>query len=123
MSPDRDPSSCALPTNCNVGLGTRAGREGDRLPWKEFGTGGVDLWPDPGDKTNSLCSGSRQRPRAVLSQRAEVLRKGFGRLIYLWDSGKGWGSLGEVLKPRSGVSGVSVIYLEWDNASDRRKKK
>lgn len=85
--------------------------------------GGVDLWPDPGDKNNSLCSGSRQRPRAVLSQRAEVLRKGFRRLIYLWDSGKGWGSLREVLKPRSGVSGVSVIYLEWDNASDRRKKK
>lgn len=53
----------------------------------------------------------------------EELGKGSGRVIYLWDSGKGWGSLSEVLKPRSGVSPVSVIYLEWDNVSDRRKKK
>lgn len=51
-----------------------------------------------------------------------MLRKGSRTLIYLWDSGKGRGSLGEVLKPRSGVSSVSVIYLEWEKASDRRKK-
>ena len=54
---------------------------------------------------------------------AEELRKGSSRVIYLWDSRKGWGSLGEVLKPRSGVSPVSVIYLERDNVSDRRKKR
>lgn len=51
------------------------------------------------------------------------LGKGSRRVIYLWDSGKGWGSLGEVLKPRSGVSPVSVIYLERNNVSDRRRKK
>lgn len=50
----------------------------------------------------------------------ELLGKGSRRVIYLWDSRKGWGSLGEVLKPRSGVSPVSVIYLERDNVSDRR---
>lgn len=51
------------------------------------------------------------------------LGKGSRRVIYLWHSGKGWGSLGEVLKPRSGVSPVSVIYLERNNVSDRRRKK
>lgn len=54
---------------------------------------------------------------------AEELGKGSRRVIYLWDSGKGWGSLGEVLKPSSGVSPVSVMYLERDNVSDRRGKK
>lgn len=44
-------------------------------------------------------------------------------MIYLWDSGKGWGNLSEVLKPRSGVSPVLVIYLERENVSDKRKKK
>ena len=52
----------------------------------------------------------------------EELGKGSRRVIYLWDSRKGWGSLSEVLKPRSGVSPVPVIYLERDNVSDRRKK-
>lgn len=52
----------------------------------------------------------------------EELGQGSRREIYLWDSGKGWENLGEVLKPRSGVTPGSGIYLEQDNVSDRREK-
>lgn len=71
-----------------------------------------------GARGTALCSGSRSHPVSG----TEALGKGSRRVIYLWDSGKGWGSRGEVLKPRSGVSPVSVIYLEWDKVSDRRGK-
>lgn len=76
----------------------------------------MDLSPDPRDRNNisALISAWDQSSRS----HPEELGKGSRRVIYVWDSGKGWGSLGEVLKPRSGVSPVSVIYLELDNVSN-----
>lgn len=53
----------------------------------------------------------------------EELGQGSRGEICLWDSREGWGTLGEVLKPRSGVIRGLVIYLERDNVSDRREKK
>lgn len=99
----------------------------------ELGDTGLEIWGHWGDSEwrGSMAPswGWKQEwlwieaePHAAPSWPAEVLRKGSRTLIYLWDSGKGRGSLGEVLKPRSGVSSVSVIYLEWEKASDRRKK-
>lgn len=89
----------------------------------------MNLSPDSKDNlqglafSSALDQGSSQPShRSHPISGVEELGQGSRREIYLWDSGKGWGNLSEVPKPRSGVIPGSVIYLEWDNVSDRREK-
>lgn len=92
------------------------------------GAGDRNLKPKCRDKpqilafSSALDQGSAAPRRSRPISGVEELGQGSRREIYLWDSGKGWENLGEVLQPRSGVTPGSGIYLEQDNVSDRREK-